>query len=86
MVTDVTPGRLGIPLCCLGGRSLAPVIMRTGVACRTKGNKILLGIISGLALECSVMNFKVGHGSARLASPAVAAQHLIAELLVEQRV
>jgi len=48
--------------------------MQTCVACRTKGNKILLGIIAGPAPKLPVMTFKVGYGSAGLASPAVVAQ------------
>jgi hypothetical protein len=36
-----------------------------------------------LAAEFLVVNFKVGHRAAGLASPAIAAQYLIAELFVQ---
>jgi hypothetical protein len=45
--------------------------MYRGVACRTKGNQVLLGIVTGLAAEFSVVNFEVGHRAAGLASPAI---------------
>ena len=45
-------------------------VMHGGVACRTKRNQVLFGIIAALAPELPVMNFKVGCGPARLASPA----------------
>jgi hypothetical protein len=50
---------------------------------RAEGDEIFLGIRSGLAAELRVVNFKIGHRSARLASPAVAAENLIAKLAVQ---
>jgi len=56
--------------------------MHSGVACRAKRNQVLLRIIAGLAAKLFVVNLKVGHCAARLASPAVATQHLVAETVV----
>jgi hypothetical protein len=44
--------------------------------------QILLRIIAGLAAEFFVMDFKIGHGATRLASPAVATQYLVAQTVV----
>ena len=52
------------------------------MACRTKCNQILLRIVAGLAAEFFVMDFKIGHCATRLASPAVAMQHLVAQIVV----
>ncbi len=57
-------------------------VVRRGVAGRTKCDQVLLGIIAGLAAEFLVVNLEVGHRAARLASPAIAAQYLVAELFV----
>ena len=56
--------------------------MHSGMACRTKCNQILLRIVAGLAAEFFVMDFKIGHCATRLASPAVAMQHLVAQIVV----
>ena len=53
------------------------VAMHNGVACRTKRNQILLRIVAGLTAELFVMDFKIRHCAAQLASPSVATQHLI---------
>ena len=56
--------------------SLAPsncsAVMHRAMACRTKRDQILFRIVAGLAAEFFVMDFEVGHGAARLASPAIA--------------
>jgi len=56
--------------------------MLSGVACSAKRNQILLRIIAGLATEFFVMDFKIGPIATRLASPAVATQHLTAQIVV----
>ena len=57
-------------------------VMQVGVACSAKGDQIFFAIFARLAAELFVMNLQVRHSSAELASPAVAAQHLLTELLV----
>jgi hypothetical protein len=52
------------------------------VAWGAKRYQVLLGIIARLAAKPFVMNFKIGHGSARLASPAISAQHLLTKFLI----
>jgi hypothetical protein len=61
-------------------------VMQVGVACSAKCDQIAFGIIAGLAAELFVMNFQVGHRSAALTSPPVAAQHLFLELPVQNGV
>jgi len=53
------------------------------MACRTKRNQILLGIGPGLAAKLFVVNLEIGHRAAGLASPAVAAEHVSAEMVVQ---
>jgi hypothetical protein len=53
------------------------------MAHRAEGDQILIGIVPGLAAELFVMNFEIGHRAARLASPAVPAEHLVAKLAVQ---
>jgi hypothetical protein len=57
--------------------------MLGGVACSAERNEVLARIIAGSAAKPFVMNLKVGHRAARLASPPVAAEHLVAKLLIE---
>jgi hypothetical protein len=45
-------------------------------------DQILTRIITGLAAKLFVVNFEIGHGSARLTFPAVAVKHLVAKLVV----
>jgi len=47
--------------------------MQAGMTDSTKGNQVLLGIIAGLTAEFLVVNLKIPHGAAGLASPAVTA-------------
>ena len=56
--------------------------MHASVAFGTECYQILLRIIAGLAAEFFVMDFKIGHCATRLASPAVATQHLVAQTVV----
>jgi hypothetical protein len=42
--------------------------------------------MSRVAAESFVVNFKIGHRAARLASPAIALQHLLAKLFVRFRI
>ena len=58
-------------------------VMHSAVACRAKRNEVLLRIVAGLATEFFVMNLEIRHCAAQLASPAVAAEHLVAELFVK---
>jgi hypothetical protein len=53
------------------------------MASRAESDEIFLGIRPGLAAELRVVNFKIGHRSARLASPAVASEHLVAKLVIQ---
>jgi hypothetical protein len=54
-----------------------------GVAYRAESDQILFGIVPGLAAELLVMNLKIGHRAAGLASPVVSAEHLFAKLVVQ---
>lgn len=58
-------------------------VMHGGVAFRAKRNQVLLRILAGLATEFFVVDLKIGHCAARLASPAIATEHLIAQLFVQ---
>jgi hypothetical protein len=60
--------------------------MQARMACSAKCDQIFFAIVAGVAAELFVMNFQVGHRSAELASPAIAAQHLVPELLVQNGV
>ncbi|MGA8490975.1 MAG: hypothetical protein WB711_11160 [Terriglobales bacterium] len=52
------------------------------MASRTKRDHIFFGIVARLAPEFFVVDFKIGSGAARLTSPAIATEHLIAQLFV----
>jgi transposase len=58
-------------------------MMQVGVARSANCDQIFFAIVAGVAAELFVMNFQVGHASAQLASPAVAAQHVFPEMLVQ---
>jgi hypothetical protein len=51
-----------------------------------KRDKVLLRIVTRMTTKLFVVNFKIRHGTARLASPAIATQHLIAQAFVELRI
>jgi hypothetical protein len=57
--------------------------MYTGVTANTEGNQILARIVAGLAAKLFVVDLKVGHRAARLASPAIATEHLMAQPFVQ---
>ena len=46
-------------------------VMQSGVACGAKSDQILFAIVSGLAAEFFVMDFKIRPSATRLASPAI---------------
>jgi hypothetical protein len=56
--------------------------MHTDVTFSAQGNQVLLGIVATATPKFFVMNLKVGHGVARLTSPTVATQHLVAEIVI----
>jgi hypothetical protein len=60
--------------------------MHGGVACSTEGNQILARIIAGVAAKFLVVNLKVGHRAARLASPTIPSEHLVSEVFVQNSV
>jgi hypothetical protein len=45
--------------------------MQIGVTCGAKGDQIFFAIVTGLAAEFFVMDFKIRHCATRLASPAI---------------
>jgi hypothetical protein len=53
------------------------------MASRAEGDQILLGIVARLAAKLFVVNLKIGHVTARLASPAVPAEDLVAKVVVQ---
>jgi len=52
------------------------------MACRTKRNQVLLGIVTGVAAKFFVVDLEVGPSAAQLTSPAVATEHFLAEMFV----
>jgi len=52
------------------------------VARRAKRNQVFFGIVAGLTAKLLVMNFKIRHGAAGLASPAIPAEYFVAEFFV----
>ena len=53
------------------------------VTCNTEGDQILARIVAGSAAKFFVVDLQIGHCAARLASPAVSAEHLVAKLVVQ---
>jgi hypothetical protein len=47
-----------------------------------EGDQVFFGVVAGVAAKLFVMDFQVRHRSARLASPAIATQHLLPKTLV----
>jgi hypothetical protein len=56
--------------------------MHIPMARGTKGNRVLLGIVSGMATKFLVVNLQIRDRAARLAPPAIPAQHLLPQLFV----
>ena len=48
----------------------------------TECYQVCLGIVTGLAPKLLMMNFQIRHNAARLTAPSVAAQHLLAQILI----
>ncbi len=57
--------------------------MHGSMASSAQRNQILLRIIAGVAAKVFVVDFQVRHCAASLASPAVPAQHLLAQAFVQ---
>ena len=57
-------------------------MVRTRVACMTQRDQIFFRIVARVAPEFFVVDFKIGSSAARLTSPAIATQHLVAQLFV----
>jgi hypothetical protein len=57
--------------------------MYGGVAFAAQRDQVLLGIVAGMAAKLLVVNLKIGHRAARLASPTVPEEHLVAKLVVQ---
>ena len=56
--------------------------MGRSVTIKAKRDQIAFTIAARVAAKLFVVGFKVDHGTAQLASPAISPQHLLAELLV----
>jgi len=56
--------------------------MQVVVARRAKCNQVFFCVIAGLAAKFFVVNLKIGHRAAGLASPAVPAEYFVAEFFV----
>jgi hypothetical protein len=56
--------------------------MNAIVAVGAKSDQIFLCIFTAMTTEPFVMNFKLGHRTACLASPAITPEHFVAKLLV----
>jgi len=56
--------------------------MHAGVACRTERNQVLGLVFARVAAESFMVNLKIRHRAASLASPAIPAEYLVAELFV----
>jgi hypothetical protein len=57
-------------------------VMQARVTSATERDEVLFGIVTGMAPEFCVVNFKVGHLAACLAFPAIPSEHLVAKPLV----
>jgi len=67
-------------------RPRSSAAVHRSVACGTEGNQILPRIITGVAAKLFVVDFEVGHRTARLASPTIARKHLNTELIIRLRI
>jgi hypothetical protein len=57
-------------------------VMHGGMAFAAQRDQVLLRIVARMAAKLLVVNLKIGHRAARLAFPAIPAEHLGAKLLV----
>ena len=60
--------------------------MQGRMTCYADVNEILLGVVAGVAAELFVMDFQVRHSAAQLTPPTVAAQHLLPQTVVRNRI
>jgi hypothetical protein len=60
--------------------------VRLTVASGAERYQVQLGIVSAVTAELLVMNFKIGRRTAKLATPAIAAQHVLTQSLVGDRI
>jgi hypothetical protein len=60
--------------------------MHHRMAPSTQGNQVLLGIFAAVAPKFFVVHVQVRHRAARLTSPAITKQDLLAQSLIGQRI
>ena len=60
--------------------------MQGRMTCTANGNEILFRIVAGVAAKLFVMDFQVCHRAARLTPPAIATQHLLAQIFERSRI
>jgi len=65
---------------------LEPSVMQPRVTSVTKGDQILLAVLTRAAAEVFVVNFKILHRATELAPPSVATEDLLAQPFVRNRV
>ena len=53
------------------------------MAFHAKGDQILLGVVAALAAKCLVVNLKIRHRAATLASPTVSTEYLLTHVFVQ---
>jgi hypothetical protein len=51
-----------------------------------EGDQVLFSIVTRMAAKFLVVDFQVRHGAARLTSPAIATQDLLAKIVVRHRI
>jgi len=56
--------------------------MDRGVAIKAKRDQIAFVVLAGVAAELCVVDFKVGHGTAQLTTPAISPQYLLTKILI----
>jgi hypothetical protein len=59
------------------------MLVHASMAYAAERNQVLLAIVTGMTTEFFVVNLKIGHGAAGLASPAIPAEYLLTELVVQ---
>jgi hypothetical protein len=58
-------------------------LVDTGMAACTKGDQILHRVVAGVAAKCLVVNLKIRHRAATLASPTVSTEYLLTDVFVQ---
>ena len=56
------------------------------MTCIANSKEVLFRIVAGVAAKLFVMDFQVCHCAAQLTSPAIATQHLLAQIFVQSRI